>query len=175
MTTRPNDFPLRVKDTLAARAGHRCSVCPAPTIGPGAGPGLVVKDGIAAHITAASPTGPRYDRNMTDEQRRSEENGIWVCTKHGREIDSVASAYSVSALRGLKRSREREAAAEFQRQRKEGDDASKLLLEFPYAETELKLFQIIARSPTIIRRHPRSTTSSSRAPRARKCWSSCRM
>src|SRR5437867_2500959 len=103
---RRDDFSAKVRQLLAERAGHRCSICGKPTIGPASTPELSVSDGVAAHITAASPDGPRYDASLSPEQRRTSENGIWVCTKHGREIDSDTPAYSVAGLRGLKKIRE---------------------------------------------------------------------
>jgi hypothetical protein len=146
MIRRLDDFPAQVTRFLAARAGHACCVCHAPTSGPGAAPTAVINDGVAAHITAASPAGPRYDPSLSLEQRKAADNGIWVCTKHGREIDSVASTYSVESLRGLKRIREDKAAEQLPH-RVAGDDHSKLLIDFPYVQTTFKLFEIIHPQP----------------------------
>ncbi len=107
----------------------------------------MVNVGIAAHITAASPGGARYDPNCTDEKRRSESNGIWVCRKHGTEINVVSSTYSVEALRGLRDIRERIARNDLQRQSTADDDSSTALIEFPYVETELRLIEIISPQP----------------------------
>ena len=43
--------------------------------------------GVAAHITAASPNGPRYDKSLTLEQRASFENGIWLCLTCAARVD----------------------------------------------------------------------------------------
>lgn len=43
--------------------------------------------GVAAHICAASPNGPRYDSAMTTEERKHENNGIWLCQNCARLID----------------------------------------------------------------------------------------
>ena len=137
-----DDFLSDVKRTLAARAGHGCSLCFKTTSGPGADPDLALSDGVAAHITAASPGGPRFDPSLTPEQRRGAENGIWVCTQHGREIDADTSPFSVEVLRGLKRIREENAQRELQGS-SDVENRSALLIEFPYVETTYKLFEVI--------------------------------
>jgi hypothetical protein len=141
-----DNFPSKVKLILATRAGHRCSICEKLTSGPGAGCGLVINDGIAAHITGASPEGPRYDPSLSSEARKSESNGIWACTQDASEIDKVASTYSVETLRGLKIIREARAAKELH-SKEVAESASGLLVEFPYVLTAYKLFQIIEPQP----------------------------
>lgn len=42
-----------------------------------------------AHIRAAEPGGPRYDPDMTDEQRRAWPNLIFLCTPHHRYVDKT--------------------------------------------------------------------------------------
>ena len=59
--------------------------------------------GEAAHICAAAPGGPRYDPNMTPDQRRSAENGIWLCDVHARAVNSKDSKFTVEELREWKR------------------------------------------------------------------------
>lgn len=61
--------------------------------------GAAISEGIAAHITAASAGGPRYDAGLTAEQRRAPENGIWLCTNCARVIDSVWQAFPTETLR----------------------------------------------------------------------------
>ena len=43
--------------------------------------------GKAAHITAASKNGPRFDSTLTPAQRRSIENGIYLCSSCAEMID----------------------------------------------------------------------------------------
>ena len=140
---RRDEFPPKVKRLLAARAGHHCSVCLKSTSGPAAVANVALSDGVAAHITAASRKGPRFNPDLSPEARRSPENGIWACTQHGREIDNDPLPFSVEVLRGLKRTREESASREFQ-QRKGTEDRSGLLIELPYAMTIYKLFEVIA-------------------------------
>lgn len=59
--------------------------------------------GQAAHICAAAPGGPRYDAAMTSEQRRSADNGIWLCDDHARAVDSKDSTFTPELLRDWKR------------------------------------------------------------------------
>jgi hypothetical protein len=76
-----DDFSLDIKDLLAKRVGMRCSNpnCRRVTSGPQEDPRKSINIGVAAHITAAAPKGPRFDKNLTAEERRSPDNGIWLC------------------------------------------------------------------------------------------------
>lgn len=107
-----DDFSPKIKRILADRAGHRCSICGKATSGPSTDSEVALSDGVAAHITAASAGGPRFDPTLSREKRRSATNGIWACTQHGREIDADSSGYSVTTLRSLKTRREEAAAKE---------------------------------------------------------------
>lgn len=62
--------------------------------------------GIACHIKAASPEGPRYDPSQTKDERRHINNGIWMCANHARMIDADDSPYTVETLREWKRAAE---------------------------------------------------------------------
>ncbi|PMH28178.1 hypothetical protein BCU71_06300 [Vibrio lentus] len=54
--------------------------------------------GVAAHICAAAPGGPRYDGNQTEAQRKNINNGIWLCYNCSRLIDIDEDAYPVEVL-----------------------------------------------------------------------------
>ncbi len=58
-----DDFPNAMKRALPERVNFCCSKpdCRAPTSGPQADASKAVNVGVAAHITAAAPGGPRYD------------------------------------------------------------------------------------------------------------------
>lgn len=94
-----------MKRKLAEHAGYGCSRpdCQAPTAGPHTDPAKSQNVGVAAHITAASKGGPRYDDTLTPQQRRSASNGIWMCRTHGTEVDNDADAFPVELLREWKR------------------------------------------------------------------------
>nr|WP_321440569.1 hypothetical protein [uncultured Hyphomonas sp.] len=96
--TNRDDFTERTKIQIAKRAGWLCSFpeCRKPTVGG------EVNIGTAAHICAAAPGGPRYDPNMTRQERRSEQNGIWMCRNHGAAIDSNDPQFTVEILRRWK-------------------------------------------------------------------------
>lgn len=67
----------------------------------------VTMTGVAAHITAASEEGPRYDKDMSPEERASETNGIWACQIHGKFIDDNPSKCTVIELRRWKAQHEK--------------------------------------------------------------------
>ena len=93
-----DDFSAPIKRTVAARAGYRCSnpKCRKQTSGPQADPAKAVNIGVAAHITAASQGGPRYDPELTSEERGSIDNTIWLCQTCAKLIDSDEPRYSVT-------------------------------------------------------------------------------
>lgn len=108
------EFTAGVKSILAHRAGYRCSkpCCRALTVGPGVTPiDSKINLGVAAHITAASPGGPRYDGSLTEEERGSVPNGIYLCQTHAKEIDDDPAGYDVFTLRAWKRDAENDASA----------------------------------------------------------------
>lgn len=95
-----DDFSKPIKDALARRVGFLCSNpdCKAATSGPHTEPTKSVSVGVAAHITAASAGGPRYNPNITSEERSSIENAIWLCQNCAKLIDSDANAYPLPKI-----------------------------------------------------------------------------
>lgn len=89
-------FPMDVRLRLAHRAGLLCSnpdcrkLCRGPSV---VDPDVQVNVGCAAHITAASKGGPRYDDDLKPEERKSAGNGIWLCRICGELIDDDPDAY----------------------------------------------------------------------------------
>lgn len=69
-----DDFKEPTKRLIAERSGYVCAFpnCLAPTFGPAMDGSRSVNVGVAAHITAASVGGPRYDASTTAEQRACE-------------------------------------------------------------------------------------------------------
>ena len=69
-----DDFTQSVKEQLAKRVGFQCSnpVCRQKTSGPQSQDSGVVNIGVAAHITAASPGGPRFNSELTPEARKGQ-------------------------------------------------------------------------------------------------------
>lgn len=101
-----DDFTLPTKRALAEQAGLQCSCpsCSKLTKGPKKGVnGGTAGTGKAAHIVSASPEhGPRADSKILREQRRSFDNGIWLCSEHATIIDSDPNRYSVKLLKRWK-------------------------------------------------------------------------
>ena len=101
MTSSRDDFTDATKTILAKRVGTVCSnpTCATPTFGPNHNPHKATSKGVAAHLTAAAPNGPRYDPSLTPEQRRDANNGIWLCQNCARMIDVDEAQYSLDTLR----------------------------------------------------------------------------
>jgi hypothetical protein len=100
-----DDFSQPVKTLLAKRAGYLCSnpLCRVLTMGPSLeSTSDVACVGIAAHIVGASLEGPRFDASMTNEQRSSIDNGIWLCATHATLIDRDLARFTMQVLHGWK-------------------------------------------------------------------------
>ncbi len=100
-----DNFTEKTKLQIAKGAGWLCSdpECRRPTVGATSdGDGLIML-GEASHICAAAPGGPRYDAGMSEAERRSAKNGIWMCKLHGKSVDSYDPKFTVELLRSWKR------------------------------------------------------------------------
>jgi hypothetical protein len=108
-----DEFSDAVKRALAGRVGHTCSNpnCRALTSGPQDDPAKTVNVGVAAHITAASPGGPRYDPDLLPEERSATSNGIWLCQTCAKLIDNDVIQFPVEVLTKWKAAAEAEAKA----------------------------------------------------------------
>jgi hypothetical protein len=108
-----DDFSEDVKRTVAARVGYLCSrpSCHARTTGPQADSTKALNVGVAAHITAASPGGPRYDPSLTTEERRHANNALWLCQNCGKLVDNDQTTFTEGELRQWKKDAEAEALA----------------------------------------------------------------
>ncbi|WP_447780613.1 hypothetical protein [Pseudomonas plecoglossicida] len=100
-----HDFTKPTIQRLRDRAGNVCSfpewhVHTHGSAFPGdkANSDKSVGIGIACHIKAAAPGGPRYDVKQTKDERRHIDNGIWMCQTHSKLVDADDSAYSVETL-----------------------------------------------------------------------------
>jgi hypothetical protein len=95
-----DDFSQAVKNVLAGRVANRCSnpACRAATSGPGLEPNTFSNVGVAAHITAASRGGARYDASLSTEERSSAANGIWLCQTCAHLVDTDELGYPVELL-----------------------------------------------------------------------------
>jgi hypothetical protein len=87
---RRDDFKPAVREQLARRAAYTCSnpSCRRHTLLPtSTDTSSSNYVGVAAHISAASPGGPRYEPSLTQAQRESIENAIHLCAYCATLID----------------------------------------------------------------------------------------
>ena len=108
-----DDFTPNDKRVMAERVSWRCSFpgCGRNTVGPNSDdPTKKINNGIAAHISAAAPGGPRYNPQMTSEERKHISNGVWMCRDHGNLIDADFTEYSTNTLRDWKLQAEKRAS-----------------------------------------------------------------
>jgi len=105
-TSRDN-FSTRTASNLAKRASYICSNpdCRALTIAPSnVDPNKSIFIGEAAHITAAAPNGPRHDESLSEDERKSIENAIFLCRPCARMIDANNGLdYSADMIRTWKK------------------------------------------------------------------------
>lgn len=95
-----DDFSKSTKDILAKRVGFRCSNpnCRKLTSGPNSDANKSINIGVAAHIVPASEGFVRDDPSISSEERKSIDNGIWLCQACAKLIDSDEQRYSVDLL-----------------------------------------------------------------------------
>ena len=127
-----DDFSQRTKDLLANRVGWKCSNpnCRKATRGAGIGKENIINIGVASHITAASKGGPRYDENITSQERASAENGIWLCQSCSKLIDSDVNRYTIAKLKKWKEISEQMAVLDLEEATAEEQHEDKELIKF---------------------------------------------
>ncbi len=128
-----DDFSKGTTEILAKRVGYMCSNpnCRQLTIGANELTDKSTSIGVAAHITAAASGGPRFDENITQEQRRHIDNGIWLCSNCSTLIDKDPKRYSVIELLKWKQDAEEEA------RKKLNGNYKNQLPGIPYLEADL--------------------------------------
>lgn len=111
-----DNFSTAIKKILAERVNYHCSnpACRRPTTGPHEQSTKTINVGVAAHLTAASPGGPRFDVSLSVEGRRSAENGIWLCQNCAKLVDSDPLRYTLEVLQNWKHVAEATAALELE-------------------------------------------------------------
>lgn len=104
MSNNRDNFTKGTMELLAKRVGYFCSNpnCKKPTVGANEQVDKATTIGEAAHITAASKGGPRFDENLTQEQRRHYDNGIWLCSNCATLIDKDFGKFSIEVLKEWK-------------------------------------------------------------------------
>ena len=117
-----DDFTEKTKHQIAMRVGWLCSYpsCRKHTVGATSDGDGVINVGVAGHISAAAPGGPRYDPKMTPDQRRSQDNGIWLCQDHAKALDSNDPEFTIANLRRWKKEAQRDSFHQVMRHGSEG-------------------------------------------------------
>lgn|GEM_PF-2318489 len=95
-----DNFTQKTKEILAKRVAYLCSNpnCQKQTVGASLANEKFVNIGIAAHITAASINGPRYNDQLTVDERKNIANAIWLCSNCASLIDKDDLTYTVNLL-----------------------------------------------------------------------------
>jgi hypothetical protein len=148
-----DDFPNDTKDLLARRSGHRCSnpQCRQPTSGPQADANKSINVGVAAHITAASRGGPRYDSALTAGERGSAKNGIWLCQICAKMVDDDPERFSVWRLQEWRHTAELLALHDIQ-SRKPDSEVDPVSQRF--AKIETMMADLLAEMAADLRENP---------------------
>lgn len=94
------NFTSATKNIMSKRVAFKCSNpdCRKQTVGPNFIDDKATIIGVAAHISAASVGGPRYNSDLTTEQRISLDNGIWLCQNCATLIDKDWEKYPPEIL-----------------------------------------------------------------------------
>jgi hypothetical protein len=154
MSTR-DEFTPQVKRDLASRVSNRCSNpdCRAPTSGPQLHAPRAVNIGVAAHITGASPGGPRFDPTLSAEQRAGLANGIWLCQSCAKRVDVDPCSYTAACLRAWKETAEAEASKALGRASPAGvlTHVTDSWVSLPYMESCMEQLHRDSLEPRLIR------------------------
>jgi len=99
-----DNFTKKTLDILAKRVGGLCSNpnCKSSTTGPRSETTKIVNIGEGAHITGATSKGKRFDKSLSREQRKSPDNGIWLCGSCAKLIDNDPTRYTDGILKQWK-------------------------------------------------------------------------
>jgi tetratricopeptide (TPR) repeat protein len=151
-------FPRSVVETLAKRTSYRCSnpTCRRPTSGPDESNNGVMNIGVAAHIAAASLGGPRFDKAMSTAQRKSVENGIWLCQSCAKLVDSDTRVFTVAVLAEWKAEADRVAKGEILAPPALSPDTAPTLL-LPATDPSRAFFPFSARATELAGRERENT------------------
>lgn len=126
--TSRDDFKPTVKRRLRERVNNVCSrpTCWVVTAGAHTNPSKdAINIGVAAHICAAAPGGPRYDPTMSPGQRSDLANGIWLCASCATLIDRDVDEFRAPILREWKRQAEERSGQRIGRPLPRDDDAQR--------------------------------------------------
>lgn len=99
-----------------------------------------------AHIRAAKPNGPRYVRNMKDDERRAWPNLIFLCKPHHTYVDKVRPQdYPIEVLEKWKAHREKGKLGQLQGLTGLTEDRLQEIIAVAFKESTEEIRRIIAR------------------------------
>ncbi len=95
-----DNFTKKNSIILSERAALMCSNpnCRILTSGPHSVESKSLKNGVAAHIHAATSGGPRYNPNQSKNERSCITNGIWLCHNCSDLVDKDPQRYTSNIL-----------------------------------------------------------------------------
>ncbi len=126
-----DNFTKQTVEILAKRVGYICSNpnCAKHTVGPNTNVEKATIVGIAAHITAASANGPRFNPHLAEAERKYPNNGIWLCSNCSIMIDRDVEKYTREVLELWKNNAEESMANAIEGKKVKGTK--------PYLEAEI--------------------------------------
>ena len=137
-----DNFSQQTLDILAKRVAVRCSNhgCRKLTTGPRSETTKIINIGVGAHITAAALGGPRFDPNLSNEERKSPDNGIWLCQNCAKLIDNDPDRYPVEILQKWKQFAENTALFEIEGGKisQKQEQENQIDLEISYLKVRMK-------------------------------------
>lgn len=95
------DIKNRDMKVLIQLSGGQCAICK-KKLHIRQGDNSVANIGVMAHIYGEKPGAARYNKDMTDAERQSYDNLIYVCPSCHTKIDSDVTTYTVEKLQKLK-------------------------------------------------------------------------
>lgn len=136
-----DDFTAKTITTLSKRAGFLCSNpdCRQSTVGSHDDDDKSTLLGVAAHITAASIGGPRYNSEMSSAERTSISNAIWLCANCSTLIDKDPKKFPIELLNKWKKDVEEESATKLRSRKNVKTSSNSLSQNQEYNEREKSL------------------------------------
>lgn len=99
------NIPSATRDALWGKAAGCCQICSKPLFEGGAYRTSGNYSNIA-HIHAYSGDGPRFNENLSEDDRNSIENLVLLCPQCHKTIDDDEVTYTADVLRSIKSKRE---------------------------------------------------------------------
>lgn len=95
-----DNFTSSTRETLGQSVGFNCvrPGCAKPTTALNSITGKISRLGYAAHDSAAAPGGPRFNEDLTSEQRKALENGAHLCPTCARLVDIDPERFPLGTL-----------------------------------------------------------------------------